>query len=219
MARIPMEDIIQSSLDGIVQAHKDYENWSNGEWVWNAPEYMLTTYIAQKLAKIQGLKYITLENNVESVIADAGARGRGRLDSKIRSNGRCDILLWWGSDEPRAVIEVKNQISSLADKGSREDLYRISGMLERNNAESSLQFGLFCYYTSYKEGKKPQRKPEERIAERIKQIHDEAKELLDEKFSVAPYHSRTKVDGDSAWVAAALLIRLKQSNALEKQEL
>ncbi len=204
--QIPIDMIVEKTLDGIVQAQKDYESWTGGEWLWSAPEYMLNTYIAQKIAKLDGAKYLTLENSAKSAIKEAGARGRGKLHLKIRASGRFDVLLWWGSSySPRAVIEVKNQISRLAN--IKEDLDRIAQVLKRTTSETSFQFGLVAYYTSCDDNKEFSAKKQ--IANRIKKIYKDTKALLGNDFKVSSHSKRIKVDGVSAWVAAAILIKYK----------
>lgn len=204
-AQIPIETIIEKTLEGIALAQKDYESWTDGDWLWNAPEYMLSTYIAQKISRIQGAKYVTLEESAKSALKDAGSIGRGKLHSKLRVNGRFDILLWWGSYSPRAVIEVKNQISRV--DAIKEDLHRVAQVLKRKNAESSFQFGLVAYFTSCSDNKEFSAK--ERIARRIENIYYDTKELLGNNFNVSSYNKRIKVDEDSAWVASVLLIKYK----------
>ena len=145
-AQIPVNSIVDKALEGIVQAQKDYAQWTDGDWLWNAPEYMLTTYIAQKISKLDGAKYLTLENSAKSAIEDAGARGKGKLHSKMRANGRFDVLLWWGGYYPRAVIEIKNQIGNI--DAIKDDLLRIKEVLKRKSDDSSFQFGVVAYYTS-----------------------------------------------------------------------
>ena len=103
---LSIEDIVSAALKGIATAQKEYLAWSD-DWLWCAPEYFSTVYVAREIGKIASPKYITLENNAASAIEDAGAKGRGKLHSAIRPNGRFDILLWWGNGKPRAPIEVK----------------------------------------------------------------------------------------------------------------
>ena len=53
---ISIETIIESTLDGIDESIKFYQEWSGGEWLWNAPEYFITVKIAENIAKINGAK-------------------------------------------------------------------------------------------------------------------------------------------------------------------
>lgn len=141
---IPKLQIIESALEGIEHAHKDYQEWSGGWWLWNAPEYLLTTYAAKSIASLSGPKFVTLEHSVAETVDAAGARRRGRLPEKMRSNGRADITVWWGNDTPRAVIEVKNRVHEIGR--CIEDLDRLTKIQKRSDG-SSLQFGLFSFYT------------------------------------------------------------------------
>lgn len=201
-AQIPQDTIMDKILDGIVQAQKDYVEWSGG-WLWRAPEYMLNIYIAQKIAKIGGAKYLTLENSAKSAMEDAGAVGKGKIHSQIRANGRFDALLWWGDDTPRAVIEVKNQVGSVDI--IKDDLLRISKVLQRKSVESSFQFGVVAYYTSCCDNKGFTAK--KRLGKRIDNIYKGAVDLLNEEIEVVPYSKSIRVEDDSAWVAAALLLK------------
>ena len=63
-----MKDVIKKTLSGIAKAQRDYEAWSGGSWLWEAPEYMLTVYIAKELWTIPGSKYLTLESHVRRTL-------------------------------------------------------------------------------------------------------------------------------------------------------
>ena len=158
---------------------------------------------AQKISKLDGAKYLTLENSARSAIEDAGARGIGKLHTKMRANGRFDVLLWWGGYSPRAVIEVKNQIGCV--DAIKDDLLRIKEVLKRKSGDSSFQFGVVAYYTSVRDNKEFSAK--ERLEKRIDNIFNDAKSLIGEEFSIVPFNKNIRVEDDSAWSAAAILIR------------
>ena len=204
-AQIPIQKIVSSTLEGIVQAQRSYVKWTAGDWLWNAPEYLLTTFIADKISRIDGAKYITLENSAKGALDDAGAIGRGKLNSKIRASGRFDVVLWWGNYTPRAIIEVKNQISQLGH--IKADLQRISQVLKLKNDVSSFQFGLMAFYTSASDGKNFSAK--EILKKRIENMYAEANYLLGNKFDVSIHKKSIRTDEDSAWIAATLLIKYR----------
>ena len=62
---IEIEDVVEKTLSGIAKAQKDYEDWSGGYWLWKAPEYMLTMYIARAIRTIPGSHCLTLEDKVQ----------------------------------------------------------------------------------------------------------------------------------------------------------
>ena len=140
---VPMEAVINKTLSGIAKAQRDYNAWS-GLWLWEAPEYMLTTYIAKELWTIPGSKYLTLEPKVRRTLKNAGGVGRGRTPKFARLDGRFDIVLWWKNGTPRAVIEVKKEIGY--PYKIKKDIERISTMLRTRN---SLRYGLIAFYTSW----------------------------------------------------------------------
>ena len=74
-----MGNIVNRILDGISKAQKHYETWTGGYWLWEAPEYVVTTYIARHISKINDRPfYLTLENNVRNAIDAAGGLPPGR---------------------------------------------------------------------------------------------------------------------------------------------
>ena len=77
--QISIDKVVDATLSGIKKSQQQYEKWSGGDWLWSAPEYLITVNVANKIAEIGGPQYITLENGSKAMIASAGARGKGRL--------------------------------------------------------------------------------------------------------------------------------------------
>lgn len=202
--QIPIPNIVDATIAGIESAHKQYQKWSGGQWLWEAPEYLITTSIALKIFNLEGNKYITLENGASDAIKDAGARGRGKLHNHIRETGRVDIVLWWANETPRAIIEVKNQINHHGQY--RHDITRIEKFLRRGSDTSTLQFGLFAFYDSAMDGK--QKTSNEKVDDKLKSVHEECKAILGDDFSTSLHKSKIYREKESAWAAACLLIKL-----------
>lgn len=75
MAPVPMETIVDKTLKGIARAQDDYETWTGGSWLWEAPEYLVTSYIAREIATVEGYTYyLTLESGVKDALDFAGGR-------------------------------------------------------------------------------------------------------------------------------------------------
>jgi hypothetical protein len=200
------EDIVTASLKGVVVAQKTYEEWS-GEWLWKAPEYLTTVFVAQKLAKLSAPKYITLENSVGKAIEGAGAKGRGKFHSKMRENGRFDILLWWKNGTPRAPIEVKCQVLKF-DK-IRTDVERISEVINRNKSKSTIAFGVVAFYSSC--GKDHTFSAKEKLEKSLENILQDAKELVGSSCHVSLEKTRTYLSDNSAWAGAAIVLKPKNA--------
>ena len=165
---IKFEEVIHK---GIHEAEKDNYDWNTGTCLLNAPEYLMTVYIARLLGKIDGAKYITLESNPEVALIDSGAtRKKGPLPSAIRKDGRMDIMIWWGNDSPRAIIEVKRNVYSMST--IRSDIERIKGVLNRQ--DSSFQFGAVAF-NSIVEGNS-----KDLVVKRFKKLFDTMKKNLKE---------------------------------------
>jgi len=177
MSRISIEQVSEACLSGIETSFKEYLKWSRDEWLWNAPEYLLTVNIAKKIMKLDGPKYVTLEDNVRHTLANANAKIKGRLSENTRPDGRADIILWWGSKgTPRAVIEVKHRVGQF--RHIQEDIDRIIEILKK---ESDLQFAISTFYMD--------RYYENKIdivgiyEKKIKKIFNDTVEYLDKKLT------------------------------------
>lgn len=78
MAKITKEEILEACVQGIERSFNEYLEWSYDEWLWNAPEYLLTVNIAKELWKIKNdAKFITLEDNVRKTLKNADAKIKG----------------------------------------------------------------------------------------------------------------------------------------------
>ncbi|MDE0387629.1 MAG: hypothetical protein OXI75_02915 [Rhodospirillales bacterium] len=215
-ASVSRDEFAQKTSMGMYKAQKAYEKWSGGLWAWNAPEYLLTTYIAQEISKIKDKPfYLTLEQHVGESLEAAGA---SEVDVKDTGKQKFDIMVWWGGDAPRGIIEVKKQVNSFDGGatgygGIRKDVERIIKSLE---ATSRLQFGLLAYYTSCKFGERPRQSAETRIRNRANSISSGARKFVQEKNmkfkridgKIINFRDVTVKDGpnDHAWVAETLMI-------------
>ena len=201
---VPMKAVIKKALSGIAKAQRDYEAWSGGFWLWQAPEYILTVYIAKELWTVPGSKYLTLESNVRRTLEDAGGMGRGKISEATRPGGRSDIVLWWSSsDMPRAVIEVKKVSYSATE--IKQDIERISTTLRKRG--NSIQCGLVAFYTSTRDREGDGEGARSTIKARLKNIEQETRKILGKEHRLSRHDSRIRVDGDSAWVASVLQIQ------------
>ena len=212
---VAMLEYAKKTSAGMYKAHKAYEDWSGDLWVWNAPEYLLTTYIAREIAKIRYKPfYLTLEQHVGEALGGAGAS-----EDIVESAGKqkFDIVVWWGSDAPRGIIEVKRQVASFSGGetgygGIKQDVER---MIESLKETSLLQFGLMAYYTSCKYGERPSNSAEVRIMDRVKKISSEARKCVPTNMKFRRIPGKINIwkdddigDGpnDHAWVAEVLMI-------------
>lgn len=195
-----MDDVANKTLTGISKAQKEYEYWTGGYWLWEAPEYMVTTYIARQISTISDRTfYLTLENNVRDGIKDAGG-GKGRPRKDLRFNGKFDILLWWANGTPRAIIEVKNQVPGYSK--IKYDASRISAALSQQN---TIRCGFIAYYTSLADstGKLAKNRVDERVCKVASAVKEFAK---DNELKFKRYPGKVVKDEASAWTAEVLKI-------------
>lgn len=203
--RIAKSEIINACLNGVISSHKQYFDMS-GYWLWSAPEYFITTIIAQNLFGIDGKKYVTLENNALDGLYDSNALGKGKLHRDIRSNGRFDLLFWWGYDQPRAVIEVKNRVTNKTQYEA--DIKRIKGVLNRKSEESTIEFGSFVFYTETLDTKGNDKSSLKKIDIRIETIESNVADILGDQFQFEtikePFYCP---DEKAAWAAVCIVIK------------
>ncbi|WP_027360760.1 hypothetical protein [Desulforegula conservatrix] len=200
--RISKSEIVSACQSGIVSAHQQYLNMSE-YWLWSAPEYFITSAIAQSLMSVNGNKYVTLENKAYDALYDANALGKGKLHSDIRSNGRFDILLWWAKGQPRAVIEVKNRVTNITQYEA--DIKRIKTVLNRKSIDSSIEFGLFSFFTLAQDSTTTT--GTETLQSRFKTIKININEILGNEFSAdLVSHIEYCNQEKASWAAATILI-------------
>lgn len=201
--QIGLDKTIKAIISSIENAQEDYRSWSGGDWLWTAPEYLLTTYIARSIWSIDGSKMVTLEHNTKGVMVDGGAITRGRIPKKARPDGRVDIILWRANGEPRGVIEVKNQVRAYSVIS--DDVERIDKILHKNNDISSFQFGCIAFYTSSKTDKKGA--AYEKIVKTFESIKKSAVAKESDTVKVKLHNSKIHQEEDSAWAAACLIFK------------
>ena len=196
-----MDDVANKTLAGISKAQKDYEDWTGGYWLWEAPEYMVTTYIARQISAISDKTfYLTLENNVRDGIRDAGGAG-GRPRKALRFSGKFDILLWWANGTPRAIIEVKNQVPGFSK--IKHDVSRISAALRSH--QNTIRCGFIAYYTSLTDDEHNPAK--NRVETRVDGVASDVKEFAKaNNMKFKRYPGKVVIDEDSAWTAEVLKI-------------
>ncbi len=200
--RISRSKVVDECLNGVISAQEQYEEMSGGNWVCWAPEYFLTSCVAQSLSDMKGSKYITIENGAYDALDYAGAVGKGRLHRDIRSSGRFDLLLWWAKGDPRAVIEVKNRVFNKTQYEA--DLKRITAVLKRKKQESTMEFGAFAFYSATDDSTTQNSK--DILIQRIEKIKINAQAIVGPEFCATLYTSDIEVEEESAWFAGCILV-------------
>ena len=186
-------NITKKTLRGISKAQKHYEKWSE-LWLWQAPEYVITTYIAKEIAADY---YVTLEQDAGELRPGPGKLAEGAR-RKLKG-GRFDIVAWDG-DTPIVIIEVKNQPGGFSNISG--DVENICSMVKRDN---SVQHGLVAYYVA-KETKDGW-SAEERTSEKVESIKSGARDYINKRGGLKlSQHSILEVVDDSAWTAVVLQI-------------
>jgi len=200
---ISISNLSKATLDGIIESMELYNQWSGGEWLCNAPEYLMTVKIAENIANIKGDKLITMEDKVDYILDLSNAIKKGRKPNTLRKNGRIDIVIWNQNDTPRIIIEVKNNVYRLGKIS--QDIIRTYQMLKRNQDNSTLEYGIIAFYISNHDDKG---KAKEKLEKQLNKIIDEFKNKFyyishKEKISDIVELNNNK----DAWVSVALVIK------------
>jgi len=194
-------DIIKSTLDGIDESMNIYQAWSDGEWLLKAPEYFITVKIAENISKLYGIKYITLEDNVKSILNLAKAKGT--TSNISRKNGRFDIVVWGKNGRPRVIIEVKKYVYRVGK--IQEDIQRIREVLKRKKSKSTIEFGLIAFYTSRTyNAKNAKQKLADKMTTMLEEIKEQNNDITFEMFFRG--HEIIKDDTD-AWASVVILMQ------------
>jgi hypothetical protein len=199
---LTLDRACDAMIRGMAAAQKDYEDWSTC-WLDEAPEYMATVSVARALAKVRGNGFVTLESSAKATIAEAGAKGRGRVSASVRANGRFDVVVHTSHGYPRIVIEVKRHVSRFEQ--IRRDVDRVVGVVTRNRAASSISFGAIAFLVWLKDDHTFN--ASERVRKTIENLGESAAEAAGEKVKVVVNHSPVHVEDDRAWSAVAIAIK------------
>jgi len=199
-----MGKIVTKTLEGIARAQHDYKTLSGGYWLWMAPEHFVTSCIAREIRNVGcHTYYLTLESGVRDTTY-AGGRRSGRSPSALRLNGKFDIVLWWGNNHPRAVIEVTKQVTGFST--IRSDVARICTVLSQPPPPSTFQCGLVVFYASkYLEGRPND--VESRLKDRLEKMKSTTEKFANNQDLHLDWTARPmERDEDSAWTAVVARI-------------
>lgn len=199
---VSAENVLAAALRGMVDAQKCYEEICSA-WLTEAPEYYATVRVAERIAKLDGAKFVSLEHSAKGAIVEAGAIGRGKLKNAMRPNGRFDILLWWGNGTPRAPIEVKIGVTSI-DK-IHADIIRIQKVVHHQKNKSTIGFGVVAFYSYARSTKSLTAK--QKLEAMYINVAKSAKEIVGENCDTCFKSSKIYEDDGEAWRAGVLLIK------------
>lgn len=199
-------DLVKGMISGGEEAVTAFSHLSGGEWFDEAPEYFLTSAVAQSAGRYESTNAL-LEVNVDSTRREAGASRRGRAASHERRNGRFDVVVYWANGTPRAAVEVKSPIGSASENLIAPDIDRLSSSLAVSK-ESSLQFGVFLFYASVSQPQRKHESSEHRLQELLDRIEQKAKERATSHGANAiPVRGSIHTEGEEgAWVISSVVI-------------
>ena len=197
-----LDDIANLTLAGIAEAQAAYKHWTGGRGLWQAPDHMVTTYIAKHLSDIEDTSfYLTLDHPVRDAIGQAGALPDGRPRNALRPNGKFDLLVWTVNGRPGVLVEVKKQVKRFS--GIKADVSRICTLLRI--PDTSFRCGFIAYYTSC--GDRNGELPKDVVRERVEAVANDVKQVTNENgLTFKRYPGHIEGDDSDAWTAEVLKI-------------
>lgn len=146
MNRISKQKLIRAAFGGLQMAERKFSNQTGNTLPFaRAPEYLLTTNIAEKLHQAAPNHMTWLEFQLDQARLAARGHDVDPVDRRKRG-GRCDILMCWAaSKEPRAAFEIKRDVNTLST--IKPDTRRIIGLLNGGVEGNTLQFGAVVFST------------------------------------------------------------------------
>ena len=207
---VPRRKVFEAILGGIKKSQKDHIKMSGG-WVWEGPEYLITTHVAHALRELCGDGTVFLERGSNATLAPIRRRGQPPFSTKGK---RYDIALYFRNGNPRSVIEIKNHAQKRA---VMKDIDRVIAALKA----SKLRWGAVGFFYSAASDEKTERKTAEQKcrdhADRIcsaSKARGRAAKKPTHRFRV---EMKTFVSCDStgdAWLAGCVIIEREQRNPL-----
>lgn len=103
-----MNQLEQAIFDGFKSAQRDYENITDGWWLWHGPEAFLMCSIARAINKKGGYSvYLDASPKKVQRDYDEPQKGRPRNDQ----GKRFDLVVWKKSENKlKAIIEIKRSL-------------------------------------------------------------------------------------------------------------
>lgn len=178
MSNFPKTDtIVQSILDGILEAKTNHTFWTADElYLSYMPENFITIHVAQHIARLQNPPEIFIDYNISEILRCSlpkrdmfkefmAKRGLSQesisitLDERMRHTSDNDSI-------SKAIIVIKNGVRNAKDE-YKNDIHKLCKMLQREKKEdSTLDFGAFAFYLDISSSAR--KKTQQRIDEIVK---------------------------------------------------
>jgi len=204
---VPAGKVVRAIVVGMKKADGDYKKLS-GLSIGEAPEYFLTTRIAQEVRKLD--VWVDLERSVSLTLKEAGAIASGPIPKVIRGNGRFDLVVHKQNEKPRFIVEVKHLVSSF--HRIEKDVERISAVLARGRNGNSFQFGIIALYAQ----KKVLHSAQEKLALLLEELSTRCGEFVKNKRQTVEVERDLLSNGPTLATAAVCVLIRKAPGSAKK---
>jgi hypothetical protein len=189
-------------MEGIAEAKSTYSAWTaRGAYFAWVPEYVITVSVARTLSQWCSWLTVWPEYRLADAMRDAGMGGGPRCH--VGDNRRADLLLCWGGDRPRALIEVKRNVESWARIAT--DVERLQTLLSTADGPGSFELGMVAF-SSTVPGNGHDCRALDRLNDRLARVAALARSITLPGWRCG-FRSRTaEFDGHEYWAAGAVVL-------------
>lgn len=191
------EEVLDSIVKGIQNAQRDYEKAYKSDIVTPeyTPQYLTTVYIFQSIFKLKRKRQckssngygIALEQRLRKTVTGPLKVelkvDKRKLDKEVPLRSKCDLLLLDINDDPRAVVEVNENLDDY-----RKDSRRLAFLVKYG-----LKFGVFasCRFEEIKDNER-----EEETDARLEKTIEDVGKSVDDHLTALGY--RLHVESERA---------------------
>lgn len=148
---VKQQEFGQTISIGAIRAFQEHYQMTDGDWIYQTPEYWYTSSIAKFLSLAHYV--VSLEASAGDIREIANKGTPGRPSRHYRTNGKVDLTVWGIDDDeeyyPDALIEIKRAWSWDAENHGK-DITRLTSALRETGKASgkgSISFGIFLIMT------------------------------------------------------------------------
>ncbi len=217
MPKVPsIEEIMNTIYKGVKEAWDKHYKFSNGYWLWAAPECYITSHVFNALGELfkDFGHSLILEENMTNVLENSNGIYPGKYPSELKPEYRSDIAIYWNNGTIRGIVEIK-LLRSPSLGGAAKDLKRICEFLKlkdktekSRNKKFTGQFGILVVYTDNHDNHKSAR---EKVEERLSKVELLASEKANKNnlFLKKLRKIHEVPEDESAWGVTICLIKHK----------
>ncbi len=164
-----VSDVVKSGIVRAVKEHLELTNdYSELSW---APEYYLTTLIAQELGRLDNACVF-----LEEKMGESHGSVKGRRPKHYKPKGRFDMVVRNNSGYAVVAIEVKHRVYSVSKDVLRDTKRLVRAVRSDLGEGQDFKFGIFAFYTVVFAKERKTMEPKDAISRLYKRLQEKVSE-------------------------------------------